>query len=97
MARHMTVGRLIELLEEYRETYGDDARVLMMEQETWPFEHSIAGVTVRDDFDTPEVMDDYGSFDIDYAGEQKSGGDIFLVEGKQLSYGSRNAWNTARK
>lgn len=41
MARHLTVSRLIDLLEELRAYHGDDARVLTMSQEGWPIRVSL--------------------------------------------------------
>ena len=41
----MTVSELMTLLEEYRETHGDDCEVRLMTQQNWPFENRIAGLT----------------------------------------------------
>ena len=82
----MTVGELIELLEQY----DRDANVLIMEQPNWPFEYAIEGVISRE-----EVMDmsreEDGDDVIPRDGEEKS--DVFILEGTQLRYGSKDAWN----
>jgi hypothetical protein len=57
-----------------------DANVIIVEQPNWPLEHALAGVAVRNEFshDTSDGRD---------------GGDVVLVEGQQLRYGSRDAWS----
>lgn len=73
----MKVRQLIELLEYY----DDDCEVMLMTQESWPFENTIEGVTQREDFD-----------DDDESSENLK--DVFIVEGSQIRYGSKDAWNT---
>ncbi len=63
---------------------GDpEASVLIMSQPNWPFEMDLRGVTVREEF-----------CEADGAGCAPN--DVFLVEGSQLRYGSRDAWANAR-
>lgn len=81
----MTVRQLMEELEQY----DPDAQVLMMQQPSWPFEYSIEGVTQRWMFDEELATDD--AEDRDDRGT-KRGSDVFLLEGTQLRYGSKNAW-----
>jgi len=82
----MTVGELISYLEQYDE----NAKVLLMTQKSWPFENAIDGVISRE-----EVMDrnreEDGEDERLGDGEEKS--DVFIVEGTQLRYGSKNAWD----
>ena len=80
----MTVQELIERLEEC----DPDAEVLLMTQENWPFENSIAGVTAREECvgnDPDEDDDEYG--------DGCDPGDNLIDEGEQLRYGTKNAWN----
>ncbi len=89
----MTIDELIEHLEEYRDTIGGDAEVRLMTQQSWPFEYSLHGVCsgeeINDfhDDDSPEVDED---------DEDVTDDNIFyLVEGTQLGYGSKRAWDAA--
>jgi hypothetical protein len=80
----MNVSQLISILSEC----DPDAQVFTLQQPNWPFEYSIAGVTVREEFSN---LDE---------GELPAGcatSDVFLVEGSQLRYGSRDAWSAARR
>lgn len=76
------IRQLIELLECYEEELGN-GEVLLMTQQSWPFENTIKGVISRDSLDEGE--EDMGH------GEGKHS-DIFLVEGTQLRYGTKKAW-----
>ncbi len=75
----MKVGELLEMLEQY----DDDAEVLLRTQEAWPFENSVAGVVQRQ-----EIHDE----DSDESGDKLNQDDVFLLEGKQLRYGTKAAW-----
>jgi len=83
----MTIDELIERLEEYRDDLGGDTEVRLMTQQNWPFENTVAGVASgaeineRDDGDDEDVDDDQV---------------MFIVEGQQLGYGSKRAWEVAR-
>lgn len=90
----MKVSELIELLEEQ----DPDAEVLVMSQPNWPFELGISGVTTRDEMlraDAEERDED------DERAERLDPGtarnDVFIVEGDQLRYGSKTAWNVATR
>lgn len=84
----MTVARLIEVLSEYPE----DAVVHIMTQESWPFENTIAGVVSREEFlDHDEELDE---MDIK---EGRKTTDVFLLEGSQLRYGRKDAWQVCRR
>lgn len=75
----MNVRELIEELQRF----DGDAEVYLMEQPSWPFEYAIAGVVERIEFerDEDEISD----------GEKKPN-DVFILEGSQLRYGSKDAW-----
>jgi hypothetical protein len=81
----MTINELIERLEEYRQEIGGDAEVRLMTQSNWPFEYDIMGLAsaaeMRDLADHEDVTD----ADV-----------LYIVEGKQLGYGSKEAWEVAR-
>lgn len=86
--QEMKVSELIELLQEQ----DPDAKVFIMSQENWPFECSITGITAREEF----ARDDDSYEDPEYeAGTAAS--DVFIVEGQQLRYGSKEAWCVATK
>jgi hypothetical protein len=82
----MTIDELIERLEEYRDDLGGDTEVRLMTQQNWPFENTVAGlasgqeINDRDDGEDEDVDDDLV---------------VFIVEGQQLGYGSKRAWEVA--
>ena len=86
----MTLDTLIELLNEYRDELGGDAEVRMMTQQNWPFENHICGLTSGQEMNdtTDDVVDD----------DQDDSDDavVYIVEGGQIGYGSKRAWDTAR-
>ena len=94
----MKVSELIELLEEQ----DPDAEVLVMMQQNWPFECSLAGVTTRKEILRAE-RDEDGDGDEDDEDEEPrlergtAKNDVFLVEGEQLRYGSKTAWSVATR
>ena len=81
----MKVQDLIDILE----AMDPEAAVLVMTQQNWPFENSVAGVAVREDFSD---SDDEPGFD-----DGTAPNDVFIVEGGQLRYGSKDAWDAARR
>lgn len=90
----MKVSELIELLEEQ----DPDAEVFVMSQENWPFECAIAGVATRDEIlraDADERDEDDERDDCLEPGAHRN--DVFIVEGEQLRYGSKTAWNVATR
>lgn len=97
----MNLDDLIRVLEEQRDTFGGDANVYIGMQQSCPFECALAGVAVRCWFEEPDVhedgWEDYGTFNLGYGDEAKSGTDVFLLEGRQLSYGSRDMWDHTTK
>ena len=82
----MKVSQLIDILQQE----DPEATVLLMEQENWPFENSIRGVVARHEFEEPE--DD----ECRAPNDERRDNDVFLVEGCQLRYGNRNAFDAAR-
>ena len=84
----MTVDQLIEILSEYRDQHGPDAEVRLMTQENWPFENAIRGVTSGAEINGSD----------DECGDQDVTDDtiVYIVEGEQLCYGSKRAWETCR-
>jgi hypothetical protein len=86
----MTISELIERLEEYRDELGD-VEVRLMTQSNWPFENGIVGlasgaeINAAIDEDDPEDDGDVDDDDL-----------VYIVEGQQLCYGTKRAWDVAR-
>lgn len=78
-----TVRQLIEMLEEQAAVHGDSTEVRLMTQQSWPFENAIAGVTATSQF--PRSEDDEPEDDTTTT--------IFVVEGRQIGYGTKAAWD----
>ena len=90
----MKVNELIEILQEM----DPEAEVLIMSQQSWPFENDLAGVCQRSDL----VEEDDGEVEEEdqgrcIGGDELPSNDVFLVEGTQLRYGSKRAWDVARR
>ena len=89
----MNVKQLIEILEDL----DPDAEVLLMSQQSWPFENGIAGVAVREDLvEDDQDLDDEEREEPRYE-KGTAANDVFIVEGQQLRYGSKAAWDAARR
>ena len=91
----MKVHELIEILEEL----DPEARVYVMSQQSWPFEVAIHGVAVREDF-TEADDEEPPAEEHDRWGASEGtlpSSDVFIVEGGQLRYGSKDAWDAARR
>lgn len=84
----MKVLELIELLEDC----DPEAEVFLMTQPAWPFECSVRGIAVREELESAE--DDEGEA---RAPRRRDAGaaanDVFILEGEQLRYGSKVAWD----
>ncbi len=98
----MTVSELKNLLDDY----PDEAQVYIMMQQSWPFECQLHGVAQRKDFmgyDDPEedgggeTDPNAGVLDKGWNREPRTEDDVFLVEGSQISYGDKTAWEAARR
>jgi hypothetical protein len=87
----MTINDLIERLEEYRDEIGGDAEVRLMTQQNWPFENSIYGLASG-----VEINDEsYDDGDPDDDGDVEEDAILYIVEGGQLGYGTKRAWDAA--
>lgn len=71
---------------------GDDAEVRLATQPSYPFENSLIGVICREDMKHNEEDD---AFEHCLQEGQKAS-DILLLEGRQLCYGSKFAWECYR-
>ena len=81
----MNIDELIERLEECRDELSGDAEVRLMTQQQWPFENAIAGVT-----SAREIRQQEDEEDFDPEGDCEV---LYLVEGRQLGYGTKSAWD----
>ena len=88
----MNLETLIEILNDYREEFGGDAEVRLMTQQNWPFENRICGVTSGRDMN--EASDDED--EDDDAQDVADDNTVYIVEGGQICYGSKRAWETCR-
>lgn len=80
----MTVDELIARLEEYRDVLGGDAEVRLMTQQQWPFENAVCGIVSGEELNDLDEEDDS-----DVEDERV----VYIVEGQQLGYGSKRAWD----
>ena len=93
----MKVRELIDILEEL----DPEASVYVMSQQSWPFEVAIHGVAVReafteaDDGEDPDVPEASAHDRWSARPESLPMNDVFIVEGSQLRYGSKDAWDVA--
>ena len=82
----MTIDELIARLEDCRDELGGDAEVRLMTQSNWPFENDIVGITTSREIRDAEHEDDFDpQGDVDEA--------VYIVEGQQLGYGTKAAWD----
>jgi hypothetical protein len=84
----MTINELIERLETYRDIIGGDSEVRLMTQKAWPFENDIHGVCAG-----KEINDWANDTDDDSDADDNV---FYIVEGTQLGYGSKLAWEVAQ-
>jgi hypothetical protein len=94
----MKVRELIELLEEQ----DGEAEILVMSQASYPFECALYGITSRaelegDDEDEGDEGDDGDGEAPKSLRDGQQASDVFLVEGQQLRYGSKLAWEVAAR
>ena len=82
----MTLNELIERLEDYRDHLGEDAEVRLMTQQNWPFENTITGLASGAEINETDDDDD---------ADVHTHAVVYIVEGTQLGYGSKRAWETA--
>ena len=85
----MQFRELIEILGKM----DAEANVMLAQQPGYPFEYSVAGVAVREEF--TEDDEDGG---VERAYEPgTAANDVFIVEGTQLRYGSKAAWGAVHR
>ena len=73
----MKVSQLVDILNDC----DPDANVILAEQPNWPLEHALEGIAVREEFS------------LDDRADGRRPNDVILLEGRQLRYGSRDAWS----
>ena len=83
----MTLNELIERLEEYRDQLGEDTEVRLMTQQNWPFENTITGLVSGAEINEGDDEEEDEDVDDDHV--------VYIVEGRQLGYGSKRAWEAA--
>ena len=88
----MTIDELIARLEDYRDEIGGDAEVRLMTQQNWPLENSIYGLASGAEINDYDEDDEDGGDDDDASEDAV----LFIVEGQQLGYGTKRAWEVAR-
>ena len=81
----MTINEMIERLEEYQ--IGGDAEVRLMTQSNWPFEYGITGLASREEINS--AVDEASN---EFPPHERV---LFIVEGQQLGYGAKEAWEAA--
>ena len=86
----MNLDKLIEILSDYRNEFGGDAEVRLMTQQNWPFESRICGLT------SGQEMNDATDEDTEDDDDVAEDAIVYIVEGGQICYGSKRAWETAR-
>ena len=90
----MNLDTLIEILTDYLDELGGVAEVRLMTQQQWPFENRICGVTSGQEMnDADDDEDDEGDSDDSDVVEDAV---VYIVEGGQLGYGSKRAWEACR-
>ncbi len=82
----MTINELIARLEEYRDALGGDAEVRLMTQQHWPFENAVCGIVSGEELNDHDEEDD---------ADVEDDRVVYIVEGQQLGYGSKRAWDIA--
>lgn len=85
----MTIGELMERLEELSEQFGDDSEVRIASQPSWPFEYDIKGMVSKN-----ELFQNDEDYTADGKRSDKIGEDVvWIVEGSQLGYFTKDAWD----
>jgi hypothetical protein len=91
----MTIDELIERLEGYRDEIGGEAEVRLMTQQNWPFENTVYGLVSGAEINESEDdEEDEGESDDD---DVEQDAVLYIVEGQQLGYGSKRAWEVANR
>lgn len=82
----MEAQELIERLQEHVDAYGPEAEVRLASQPNWPFEYDIKGC-----IDLLQLGDD--EVEVDESGYPKEPPVFYIVEGHQLGYFRKDAWD----
>jgi hypothetical protein len=93
----VTINDLLRRLEEYRDDLGGDVEVRLMTQENWPFENTVIGLASGAEInDAGDDGNDEGNDD-DECDDERVENDavVYIVEGEQLGYGTKRAWEAA--
>lgn len=85
----MKLDDMIRVLTELREANGGDCEVRMMTQRSWPFECDVHGIATSDAI--AACGGDHGR-DPDPDHDEDADPIVFIVEGDQVKYGNRLAW-----
>ena len=85
----MTINDLIEMLECYRDEIGGDTEVLLMTQQNWPFENKVHGLASGAEINSGCNEEEGEDVEADAV--------LYIVEGEQLCYGSKRAWDVANR
>ena len=102
----MLLTDLITKLEELAQAHPD-AEIRLMTQNGWPFEYSILGVATSSDMAEEEVEQareramerghDFDDEDGPLKDPEAKPEIIYLVEGSQLGYGKKSAWDVCER
>ncbi len=82
-----TLGELIAALQDLEDDFGE-SEVRLMTQQSYPFENGIYGVAVSGDIPVDSDDDPPESFDPEV---------VYIIEGQQIKYGNKDAWEVARR
>lgn len=91
----MTLNELIERLKQYRKEIGGDAKVLLMTQQNWPFENSIYGLASAAEIQQAAMEESEYDDEEEFADDTEADPNLYIVEGGQLGYGTKTAWDAA--
>jgi len=93
----MTVDELRERLDDY----DGDLEVRLMTQKSWPFENYVRGIVAASEIveNEPDEDDEDAAADRTYQPNSDDRGAVcdavYLVEGSQIGYGTKAAWEVA--
>jgi hypothetical protein len=87
----MTVQKLIDRLQDF----DPEAEVRLLTQQHWPFENSILGLCDSRDLNDGPNDCGCGKDDCPECNPDEEQKVVFIVEGEQLGYGNKKAWEVA--
>jgi len=82
-----------ELIEKLQSLENQDAEIRIMSQPGWPFEYDVDGVVTREEITQAQKEEEGEDWEEECQNEEKNPDDVFLVEGSQLCYGDKKAWD----